>query len=126
VHDWLAVRRKGQDLEHTPMGFITTGKPLTADHPFFQAADEDNTELDSKMSAAAIAARLGEDEDSDDDNEHEHEHLFRGDDVDDTDESDGSDDDELFDEKDNTFFEGAAYVENMKNVSSTPPTEPVE
>jgi hypothetical protein len=24
LHEWLAVRRKGQDFEHTPMGFITT------------------------------------------------------------------------------------------------------
>ncbi|KAJ8110852.1 hypothetical protein OPT61_g6407 [Boeremia exigua] len=29
LHEWINVRRKGQDFEHTPMGFVTTGKPLT-------------------------------------------------------------------------------------------------
>lgn len=29
LHEWIDVRRKGQDFEHTPMGFIMTGKPLT-------------------------------------------------------------------------------------------------
>ncbi|KAF2634183.1 hypothetical protein P280DRAFT_474819 [Massarina eburnea CBS 473.64] len=37
LHEWLAIRRKGQDFEHTPMGFITTGKPLTQNHPFFSS-----------------------------------------------------------------------------------------
>jgi hypothetical protein len=41
LHEWLAIRRKGQDFEHTPMGFITTGKPLSADHSFFCAATND-------------------------------------------------------------------------------------
>ncbi|KAK3984329.1 hypothetical protein QBC44DRAFT_388524 [Cladorrhinum sp. PSN332] len=35
VHEWLAVRRHGQDFIHTPMGFLTQGKPLHANHPFF-------------------------------------------------------------------------------------------
>ncbi|KAK4169727.1 hypothetical protein QBC43DRAFT_37606 [Cladorrhinum sp. PSN259] len=35
VHDWLAVRRHGQDFVHTPMGFLAQGKPLHANHPFF-------------------------------------------------------------------------------------------
>ncbi|KAF1941022.1 hypothetical protein EJ02DRAFT_423478 [Clathrospora elynae] len=37
LHEWLALRRKGQDFEHTPMGFVTTGKPLTENHPFFRS-----------------------------------------------------------------------------------------
>ncbi|KAA8623344.1 DUF3638 multi-domain protein [Pyrenophora tritici-repentis] len=37
LHEWIALRRKGQDFEHTPMGFVTTGKPLTENHPFFRA-----------------------------------------------------------------------------------------
>lgn len=35
LHEWLAVRRKGQDFAHTPMGHVCQGKPLTASHPFF-------------------------------------------------------------------------------------------
>ncbi|KAJ4372947.1 hypothetical protein N0V83_003238 [Neocucurbitaria cava] len=37
LHEWIALRRKGQDFEQTPMGFVTTGKPLTANHAFFRA-----------------------------------------------------------------------------------------
>ncbi|KAK4227346.1 hypothetical protein QBC38DRAFT_417082 [Podospora fimiseda] len=38
VHEWLAVRRHGQDFIHTPMGFLTQGKPLHPNHPFFGGA----------------------------------------------------------------------------------------
>ncbi|KAI5863834.1 hypothetical protein GGS23DRAFT_516098 [Durotheca rogersii] len=40
TQEYLAVRRRGQDFAHTPMGFICTGKPLTADSPLFRRADE--------------------------------------------------------------------------------------
>ena len=35
LQEWLAIRRHGQDFVHTPMGFLTQGKPLQANHPFF-------------------------------------------------------------------------------------------
>lgn len=35
LQEWLAVRRHGQEFVHTPMGFLTQGKPLHANHPFF-------------------------------------------------------------------------------------------
>ncbi|GAB1316962.1 hypothetical protein MFIFM68171_07172 [Madurella fahalii] len=39
LQEWLAIRRHGQDFVHTPMGFLTQGKPLQANHPFFGEAD---------------------------------------------------------------------------------------
>ena len=39
LQEWLAVRRKGQDFAHTPMGHICQGKPLLASHPFFARSD---------------------------------------------------------------------------------------
>lgn len=33
--EWLAVRRQGQDITHTPMGYVCQGWQLRADHPFF-------------------------------------------------------------------------------------------
>lgn len=39
LHEWLAVRRKGQDFAHTPMGYVCQGKPLTANHPFFSKVE---------------------------------------------------------------------------------------
>lgn len=41
IQDWLAVRRKGQDFKHTPMGYICQDKPLTADHPFYTRVEND-------------------------------------------------------------------------------------
>ncbi|KAK0714105.1 hypothetical protein B0T26DRAFT_784054 [Lasiosphaeria miniovina] len=38
LKEWLAVRRCGQDFAHTPMGFLTQGKPLQPSHPFFSKA----------------------------------------------------------------------------------------
>lgn len=41
IQDWLAVRRKGQDFKHTPMGYICQDKQLTADHPFYTRVEND-------------------------------------------------------------------------------------
>ncbi|KAK7960428.1 hypothetical protein PG988_011642 [Apiospora saccharicola] len=40
IREWLSVRRRGQDIAHSPMGFIANGKPLHADLPFFQRPRE--------------------------------------------------------------------------------------
>ena len=39
LQEWLAVRRKGQDFMHTPMGYVCQGRPLKANHPFFAKSD---------------------------------------------------------------------------------------
>jgi hypothetical protein len=41
MQEWLAVRRRGQDFSHTPLGFIASGKPLFADHPFFRQEESE-------------------------------------------------------------------------------------
>ncbi|KAI9733803.1 MAG: hypothetical protein M1818_007070 [Claussenomyces sp. TS43310] len=41
LKDWLALRRKGQDFVHTPMGYICQGKALTASHPFFTKVESE-------------------------------------------------------------------------------------
>lgn len=41
MQDWLAIRRKGQDFKHTPMGYICQDKQLTADHPFYTRVEND-------------------------------------------------------------------------------------
>lgn len=35
--EWLTMRRKGQDILHTPMGYVCQGRPLEASHDFFAA-----------------------------------------------------------------------------------------
>jgi hypothetical protein len=33
--EWLTLCRKGQDIIHTPMGYVCQGRPLHENHPFF-------------------------------------------------------------------------------------------
>ena len=56
MQEWLAVRRHGQDVANTPMGFITQGKPLSGDHPFFRQDDE--TEERAALRGVTTAARM--------------------------------------------------------------------
>jgi hypothetical protein len=52
LQEWLAVRRRGQDYTHTPMGFITQGKALHQDLAFFKAHESTpQGELDIPSSA---------------------------------------------------------------------------
>ncbi|MCJ1463509.1 hypothetical protein MMC07_002117 [Pseudocyphellaria aurata] len=85
LQEWLAVRRKGQDFTHTPMGHVCQGKPLTASHPFFTTRGNDGA---LNPDGAASRRDLGQgirgdrlssldegstfgDEDSDDDDEYD-------------------------------------------------------
>ncbi|KAI1495818.1 hypothetical protein F5X99DRAFT_422623 [Biscogniauxia marginata] len=38
VMEWLTLRRRNQDILHTPMGYLCTGRTLEEGHPFRQAA----------------------------------------------------------------------------------------
>ncbi|KAF2797566.1 hypothetical protein K505DRAFT_358267 [Melanomma pulvis-pyrius CBS 109.77] len=33
--EWLSLRRKGQDIMHTPIGYVCQGRPLDSGHSFF-------------------------------------------------------------------------------------------
>lgn len=39
TQEYLAVRRRGQDFTHTPMGFLCSGKLLNQSSPFFRTED---------------------------------------------------------------------------------------
>ena len=82
--EWLAIRRKGQNFSHTPMGYVSQGKLLTAKHPFFahiekniapqpRAADVSDARGNP---AADTESDLAEDEMIDDD-----EYFLDGDDA---------------------------------------------
>ncbi|KAL4806252.1 hypothetical protein BDV18DRAFT_160319 [Aspergillus unguis] len=47
LQEWLAIRRQGQAITDTPMGYVCQGWPLHSDHPFFNTkkvkVDADNT-----------------------------------------------------------------------------------
>lgn len=112
LHEWLSIRRKGQDFEHAPMGFITTGKPLSKDHPFFAGAANKEDDSEHHPVARLTKANDDTDDDSDDDDDNAKDHLFARDDGDD--DEIFHDADEEFDNKENTFFDGGAYVHEVK------------
>ena len=55
--EWLALRRKGQDITHTPMGHVCQGWPLRKDHHLFAVQGEGihlSGSLDPLVESASI------------------------------------------------------------------------
>lgn len=89
LQEWLALKRKGQDFTHTPMGYVCQGKPLNENHPFFtryshDGAPRDSAPLQSNYQARAegsIAAdvpsgnKVSEDDGSDSEDEYGNEYF---------------------------------------------------
>ncbi|KAE8135900.1 hypothetical protein BDV38DRAFT_120045 [Aspergillus pseudotamarii] len=44
LEEWLVLRRRNQDISHTPMGYLCQNRALSVDHPFFVTAQVQNTE----------------------------------------------------------------------------------
>ncbi|KAI1385347.1 uncharacterized protein F4822DRAFT_445312 [Hypoxylon trugodes] len=61
VQEYLAVRRRGQDFTHTPMGFICSGKPLSQDSAFFRRI-EASRRVQGLMPTGAVHTDNVEDE----------------------------------------------------------------
>ncbi|KAL1610088.1 hypothetical protein SLS60_001753 [Paraconiothyrium brasiliense] len=109
LHEWLAALRKGQDFEHAPMGFITTGKPLSADHPFFltSASEELDWEANARVPLGGVIQQLDRDEEEDDDSDGDDEFH----DGEDHDQGDEENNQARFEEGDSTFFDAAEQFE---------------
>ncbi|KXX73436.1 hypothetical protein MMYC01_210194 [Madurella mycetomatis] len=68
VLEWLALRRKGQDVTHTPVGYVCLGRPLREDHRFFVSRHADwGGNVDPLIESARDAQDSDDDEGSDDD-----------------------------------------------------------
>jgi hypothetical protein len=100
VHEWLALRRKGQDFEHTPMGFITTGKPLTENHPFFRKLAHGDDPALRQHVARAVPGQLDAQEEEEDHDDHDDEEFVPA--VEHVDDSEGED--EGFESSDEEAF----------------------
>ena len=57
LQEWLAMRRKGQEFTHTPMGYVCQGKPLAANHPFFNRLDNDGAARSGTAGGGARTAQ---------------------------------------------------------------------
>jgi hypothetical protein len=64
--EWLANRRSGQEVTHTPLGYVCQGRPLRPEHPFFS---ESGPARPSISSAAVVAHGQVVENDEDEDDE---------------------------------------------------------
>ena len=65
--EWLTLCRKGQDIMHTPMGYIRQGRPLHESHPFFVARSADTVDVVAPSVGGTIIESAEESEDGDTD-----------------------------------------------------------
>jgi hypothetical protein len=63
--EWLTVCRKGQDIMHTPMGYICQGRPLHENHPFFAVQGTDLRQIEMPPVGGGTSGEVEEDEDGD-------------------------------------------------------------
>jgi hypothetical protein len=69
--EWLTLRRKGQDIMHTPMGYVCQGRPLRESHPFFVTQSADAGEVVTPSVGGRTGGNVDEAEDGDTDLEDE-------------------------------------------------------
>jgi hypothetical protein len=115
LHEWLSIRRKGQDFEHTPLGHIVQGKKLSVAHTFFRATtDHSNAQKQVAMNSRLVQDMKSKQENEDDSDEGED---YVDDDYDAVERFDARNVDEVeatvFDEADvgGAFLDGSDYVE---------------
>jgi len=69
--EWLTLCRKGQDIMHTPMGYVCQGRPLHESHPFFAGRSADAGGFVPPSVGGRIGGNVEEVEDGDTDVEDE-------------------------------------------------------
>jgi hypothetical protein len=69
--EWLTLCRKGQDILHTPMGYVCQGRPLHESHPFFVARSADAGDVVAPSVGGRTGGDIDEAEDGDMDVEEE-------------------------------------------------------
>jgi hypothetical protein len=94
LQEWLAIRRKGQDFAHTPMGFICQGKRLLESHPFFSPNDSD--QIKRKVQIKKVGTTNSSEDDGDAEGEFCDEDVYSDDIGEDTDDFNDA---ELLDEE---------------------------
>jgi len=70
--EWLSLRRRGQDITHTPMGYVCQRQKLTAEHPFFKAWEATVPQGDGTMAGLQRRRSTEESESESEDEEDVH------------------------------------------------------
>lgn len=97
--EWLSLRRQGQDITHTPMGYVCQGWQLRSGHPFFtQRLVDIDFSTDGYTYHPSSQSEIEIDEDVDSEDEDEGEGDGEGDDGDENENEDYVDEDKNDDE----------------------------
>ncbi|KAM0427773.1 hypothetical protein ACHAPT_007229 [Fusarium lateritium] len=66
LQEWLALRRRGQDFAHSPMGFVSQGKSLREDHVFFNQVQQVAEDQDEPLVQPVIHESMDNNQGRDD------------------------------------------------------------
>jgi hypothetical protein len=66
ILEWLSLRRKGQDIMHTPLGYVCQGRPLGIEHAFFMTNRASDSHVAKLYHTSQGITETQEDEDDDD------------------------------------------------------------
>lgn len=75
ILEWTSLRRRGQDIMHTPLGYMCQGRPLGIDHAFFVASRAIDIGVVNSYRTNGAATEAQEDEDDDDEKRYEAEEI---------------------------------------------------
>ncbi|PSN61496.1 hypothetical protein BS50DRAFT_578491 [Corynespora cassiicola Philippines] len=67
LFEWLCLRRRGQDITHTPIGYVCQGRPLNSGHAFFVARYVDDKDLLGSCHTNATMNAMQEEEEDEED-----------------------------------------------------------
>lgn len=66
ILEWVSLRRRGQDITHTPLGYVCQGRPLDIEHAFFMTSRAvDIGVVDSYHTNGTITEAQEDEEDED-------------------------------------------------------------
>jgi hypothetical protein len=67
ILEWLSLRRRGEDIMHTPLGYVCQGRPLAVDHAFFATNSAVASGVVESYCTTRVVNEAQEEEDDDED-----------------------------------------------------------
>jgi hypothetical protein len=75
ILEWVSLRRRGQDITHTPLGYVCQGRPLGIEHAFFMASRAVDIGVVDSYHTTGTVAEVQEDEDDEDEKRYDVEEI---------------------------------------------------
>lgn len=69
LFEWLCLRRRGQDIMHTPVGYVCQGRPLDRGHAFFATHHVARTVDDIAVVTGTNGGKERDEDEDEDENE---------------------------------------------------------